>query len=154
MKATHAVRDANRHRSHDLIKDINSIKRASARFKARSDRFAIYDVLRELYRIYFDWKHQKAAKQRAHLLGKDFAITERKGASPIRVLVEAALPDAHLKQKSRWVRALQYVYSANASPLRFRKFVRAKGGLASCARLAASTNRKRARPGGDWNDDD
>lgn len=55
----------------------------------------------------------------------------------IRVLVEATLPSAGLKQKSRWVRALEYVHSENVSPSHFRKFVRHCGGLAGCAALAS-----------------
>ena len=77
--------------------------------------------------------------------------------SPIRVLIEATLPDAGLKQKSRWVRALEYIYSEDVPPSRFRKFVRANGGLVGCARLAAQEHSKRRRPQrnrgeGDWDD--
>jgi hypothetical protein len=75
-------------------------------------------------------------------------IARRKGMSPIRVLIEATLPEADLKQKSRWVRALEYVYSENESPSQFRKFIRTRGGVAGCARLAVNANRKRRRPGG------
>jgi hypothetical protein len=72
--------------------------------------------------------------------------------SPIRILIEAALTKAEIKQKSRWVRVLEYASSENIPTEHFRKFIRANGGLAGCARLAAQQNRKRRRPGGDWND--
>jgi hypothetical protein len=70
----------------------------------------------------------------------------------MRVLIEATLPNADPKQKSRWARALEYLASENVPTREFKRFIRANGGLAGCARLATEVNRKRRRPGGDWND--
>lgn len=47
------------------------------------------------------------AKRAARALANQIALVHRKGMSPIRVLVEATLPDADFKQKSRWVRAME-----------------------------------------------
>jgi hypothetical protein len=79
-------------------------------------------------------------------------IVRRKDMSPIRVLIGATLPSADLKQKRRWFRALEYVCSENVSPSQFRKSTRTRGGVAGCARLAVSVDRKRKRPGGHRND--
>ena len=98
------------------------------------------------------WKDRKIARRSARALAEELAIPRRKGTSPIRVLVEATLPNAELKQKSRWVRALEYLASEDVPTREFKRFIRANGGLAGCARLAAEVNRKRRRPGGDWND--
>jgi hypothetical protein len=68
------------------------------------------------------------------LIAQEQSITRRKGTSPIRVLIEATLPEADLRQKSRWVRALEYISSEGIPPREFRKFVHANGGLAGCAR--------------------
>jgi hypothetical protein len=130
---------------------IQSLKKIARRSAPQRGRFKIYDFLRAVYCVYVDWKRLRIAKQSARTLANKANIVRRKGMSPIRILIEAALLDANLKQKSRWVRALEYICSENVSPFQFRKFVRAHGGLAGCAHLAASVSRKRARPGGDWN---
>jgi hypothetical protein len=82
----------------------------------------------------------------SRLLATKAGIARRKGMSPIRVLIEATLPTATVKQKSRWVRALQYLSSERVRPGEFRRFIRANGGIAGCARLAARVDRKRRRP--------
>jgi len=138
--------------SPDLAAAIQPAKEAAARLRRRVGRFEIYDLLEAIYRVYVDWKRHKIAKRSARALADGLNIVRRKSMSPIRVLIEASLPRAHFKQKSRWVRALEYVYSETVSPSKFRKFVRARGGLAGCARQAVSVNRKRRRPEGDWND--
>ena len=112
----------------------------------------IYAYLRIIYSIYREWRHQKNPGQSARRLAKAGHIPLRKGMSPIRILIDATLLGADLKQKSRWVRALEYVYSESVSPSQFRRFIGRSGGVAGCARLAAGTNRKRRHAGGDWND--
>jgi hypothetical protein len=152
-----ASRAAHRSTSPELAATIQPAKEAAGRLRRRVGRFEIYDLLEAIYRVYTDWKRLKTAKRSARTLADEQSIVRRKGMSPIRVLIEATLPKAELKQKSRWVRALEYVHSENVSPSRFRKFVRRHGGLAGCARLAVSANRKRRRPRrdcpeGDWSD--
>jgi hypothetical protein len=122
---------------------------AAARRKQRAGGFEIYDLLEQVYVVYFDWKRHKKAERSALRLADELSIVRRKGMSPIRVPVEATLPSADLKQMSRWVPALVYVYSENVPPSQFRKFVRTRGGIAGCAHLAINVNRKRKRPGGD-----
>jgi len=140
-----------------LAAAIQPAKEVAARLKRRCGRFEIYDLLEAVYRVYLDWKSRKIAKRSARTLANEMNIVRRNGMSPIRILVEATLPSADLKQKSRWVRALEHVYSENVPPSRFYKFVRRHGGLAGCARLAVQTGRKRKRPRrdcveGDWDD--
>jgi hypothetical protein len=105
-----------------------------------------------VYRVHVSWEQRQIARTSARALAADLAITLRRGMSPIRILIEAALPEADFKQKSRWVRALEYASSENVPVKQFRKFIGANGGLAGCARLAAQQNRQRKRPGGDWSD--
>ena len=136
----------------ELPDTIQPAKEAAARLSKRFGRFEIYDFLSAVYRVYAGWKDRKVGRRSARLLARELSITRRKGASPIRILIETSLPGADLRQKSRWVRALEYISAEGSPPREFRKFVHANGGLAGCARLAAQTNRKRRRPGGDWND--
>jgi hypothetical protein len=127
--------------------------RSAAREAGQGEgRFEIYKFLRAVHRVHIGWQQRRIAKTSARALAADLAITLRRGMSPIRILIEAAQPNADFKQKSRWVRALEHASSENVPVKQFRKFVRANGGLARCARLAAQVNRKRRRPGGDWND--
>jgi hypothetical protein len=120
-------------------------------------RFELYDYLKAVYQTYRKWSYRKIAKRSARQLANELSITRRKGTSPIRILIEATLPGADVRQKSRWVRALEYISSEDIPTREFRKFVRGNGGLAGCARLAAQEHRKRRRPRrdygeGDWDD--
>jgi hypothetical protein len=154
MPATSSKRTPTRYRMYaEVAAAVQPAKKAAARLRRRIGRFEIYDLLGAIYRVHVDWKRRKIAKQSARILADRLAIARRKGMSPARVLIEATLPEADFKQKSRWVRALDYLSSENIQPRDFHKFVSANGGLAGCARLAAQTNRKRRRPGGDWGDD-
>src|ERR1700722_11192509 len=92
---------------------IQPAKEAAARLKQRGGRFEVYSFLTSIYRVYMDWKRRKTAKRSAHALADELNIVRRKGTNPIRILIEATLPGANLKQKSRWVRALEYAYSEN-----------------------------------------
>jgi hypothetical protein len=143
---------AKRRISTDLAAAMRSPREAAAKLNRLVSPFAIYGFLEAVYGVYFNWKRRKIAKRSARALADQLAIARRKGMSPIRVLIEATYPHADLKQKSRWVRALQYLYAEDVAPLRFRKFVGVHGGLAGCARLAVNVSGKRRRPGGDWND--
>lgn len=145
-------RAPNRHMPPDLAASIQPARLAAARLKQPVGRFDLYDLLEAIYRVYVDWKKRKVAKRSTRLLIDELAIERRKGMTPIRVLIEATIPRANFKQKSRWVRAIEYIYSEDVSPPKFSKFIRSRGGVAGCARLAVGVNRKRRRPGGDWND--
>lgn len=136
----------------ELAAAIRPAGEAGARLKRRVGRFGIYDLLKAVYQVYLSWKHVHAAKRSAHALADELNIVRRKGMSPMRVLIEAAMPAADFKQKSRWVRALQYIYSENVPLSQFRKFIQAHGGIAGCARMAVHVSRKRRRSGGDWRD--
>jgi hypothetical protein len=139
------------------IAAIQPAKKAVVMLKQQIGRFAVYGFLKAIYRVYVDWKLRKSANRSAHTLAEKLDIVRRRGMSPIRILIEAAWPDADLKKKSRWVRALEYIYSENVSPSEFGKFVRTRGGVAACARLAVQVKRRRRRPRrdsieGDWDD--
>jgi hypothetical protein len=149
---TNPSRAPRRSTSPELAAGIQPAKEAAATLNRRVGRFAVYGFLKAVYRVYIDWKRGKTAKRSARLLASKLAIVRRKGMSPIRVLIEATLPDADFKQKSRWVRALEYASSENVSPKHFQQFIRRHGGLSGCASLAAERCRKRRRPGGDWGD--
>src|SRR5712671_5740118 len=122
----HSRRAPNRPMPPDLAASIQPARKAAARLKQTVGRFDLYDLLEAIYRVYVDWKKRKVAKRSTRLLTDELAIERRKGMTAIRVLIEATIPRAHFKQKSRWVRALEYICSEDVSPSRFGKFIRSR----------------------------
>lgn len=143
--------------SPELAAAIRPATEAAARMRQRAGRFEIYNVMEAVYCVCIDWKQRKIAKRSARALAAQLGIVRRKGITTVRILIEAVLPDADHKQKSRWVRALEYIYSQHVPATKFRQFARRHDGLAGCARLAVQVKRKRRRslrdfPEGDWGD--
>jgi hypothetical protein len=93
---------ATRRESIELADTIRSAKEAAARLNKRVGRFEIYSFLKSIYRVYMRWKDRRVARRSARLMAQDLSITRRKGASPMRVTIEATFPRADLRQKSRW----------------------------------------------------
>lgn len=153
MRATSSKRTPSALRmSAELATAIQPAEETAVKLKRRAGRFAIYDLLQAVYRVHVDWKRRKVAKRSVRVFARERGVVQRKGMSPIRVLIEATLPNADSKQKSRWVRALEYLHSDDVPPSKFREFLGSRGGVAGCARLAVSIRRKRRRAHGDWND--
>jgi hypothetical protein len=122
------------------------------RMKSNQRQFEIYSYLSLIYRTYRSWKRRKIARKTARLIAHQLDIPWRKNVSPIRILIEATLPSADPKQKSRWVRALQYA-SLKAAPAKsLKEFFRARHGIAGCARLAAKRKPRQDRTRNDWAD--
>ncbi len=143
--------------SPELAAAIRPATEAASRLRLCGGRFEIYNVMDAVYCVYVDWKRRKTTKQSARALADQLGIVRRKGMTSIRVLIEAVLPDADQKQKSRWVRALEYIYSQDVPATKLQQFARRHDGLAGCARLAVEVKRKRRRslrdyPEGDWSD--
>jgi hypothetical protein len=55
-------------------------------------------------------------------MAQELSIIRRKGTSAIRVLIEATLPGADLRQKSRWMRALECLASEDVPAREFKDF--------------------------------
>jgi hypothetical protein len=117
-------------------------------------RFAVYDFLSAVYRTHRSWKRREIARRMARVLARQMNIPWRKDVSPIRVLIEATLPDADPKKKSRWVRALQYASMRGVSANDLREFFGNHRGIAGCARLAAKRQPKQIRARDDWAEED
>jgi hypothetical protein len=120
--------------------------------KSDRGRFEIYEYLSTIYRTYQSWKRRKIARKTARLMARELGIAWRKDISPIRILIEATLPSAEPKQKSRWVRALQYASLKSAPAKSLRDFFRAHHGIAGCARMAAKRKPRQNRTRNDWAD--
>jgi hypothetical protein len=134
--------------------EVRLLRSKAVTFNRIKTRAALHDFLEAAYEVYLNWKKRRRSKRTARKLAQKKGIKWRKGMSPIRVLIEVALPKADFRQKSRWVRALEYIYSEEIRTDELRKFLRRNGGFAGCAALSASTDRKRRRfrEEGDWSD--
>jgi hypothetical protein len=135
-----------------MRKLIEPVTTSAHKLESRTGRFEIYVYLSAVYRIYRGWKRRKIAHRTARLMAHRLDIPRRKGVSPIRILIEATFPSADSRQKSRWVRALQYASSEDASPHELRSFFRSSQGVAGCAHLAAKHQPKQNRRRNAWVD--
>lgn len=115
-------------------------------------RFGVYEYLTCVYATYRKWKHHRVARRTARAIALRMNIPWRKGVSPIRILIEATNPSAAPKQKSRWVRALQFASSEDQPTKGLTRFFRARRGIAGCARLAAKHQPKKDRRKSSWDD--
>lgn len=76
---------------------IQPAKEAAAKLRRRVGRFEVYNLLPAVYRVYVNWKRRKAVKRSARALANELGIAQRKSMRPIRVLIEATLPEADFK---------------------------------------------------------
>jgi hypothetical protein len=77
-------------------------------FASRS-RFAFYDYLAVVFELYVQLRRTKQAKKAATRIAKLFQLRNQKRNHPIRVII-GATSTVDLKTKSRWSRALKYVW--------------------------------------------
>lgn len=129
----------------NILATIQILKELTLTTSSPRSRFEIYRYLKLVYRVYVGWKNDGIAKRAARAPARERSIKLRRGRNSLRILIEATVPKANHKQKSRWVRALEYIYSESVPTKEFRKFVRRNGGLAGCARLAVSESPKWGR---------
>src|SRR3954452_18199064 len=122
---------------------IRAVFDAAQSAQRRERRFSFYDYLAAVYGAYRTWKRLGVSRRTARRLGRHFQVRSRDHGSPIRILIEATLPEAGPKQHSRWVRALQFA-SVNDIPSKgLLDFFRSNGGVAGCASLAAERRKRR-----------
>src|SRR5436190_24000146 len=101
--------------SPEIWRSIETATIAARNLKGRVGRFEVYEYLSAVYRQYRKWKRRQVSRQTARRIARHFEIPWRKGLSPLRVLIEASMPGADPKQKSRWTRALEYASSKGTS---------------------------------------
>lgn len=68
-------------------------------------------------------------------------ISMRKGAHPMRILIDASSGPEDPRQKSRWVQALQYVYGWKQPADKVEWCFKSNGGIYGCARKFAALNK-------------
>jgi hypothetical protein len=86
----------------------------------------------------------------AKKVARHLGLPWRKGTSPIRTIIEATFPTEALKQKSRWVRALEFAAEEKTAAKELKELFRSKGGVSGCAGNAARFDPKRRTNRDDW----
>jgi hypothetical protein len=86
----------------------------------------------------------------AKKVARHLGLPWRRGTSPFRIIIEATFPTEELKQKSRWVRALEFAVEEKTSANDLEDLFRSKGGVSGCASNAARFDPKRRTNRDDW----
>ena len=134
----------------ETIQALKEARQAASHRSAAGGRFAAYDYLEVIYSIYVAWKLARSATRNARALAAALDIPMRQGVSVIRIVIEATWPSAETKQKSRWTRALECAHAEMTAPRSLISFIKAHGGVAGCARLAAVDDPKKRTDRDDW----
>jgi len=113
-------------------------------------RFRFYGYLAAVYRTHKEWKDLGISKRMARHLAEQIKILRRKGASPIRTLIDATFPALDSKQKSRWSRALELAAMTKTTPDDLPKLFKNRSGIAGCARSAPKDEPKKNIDRDDW----
>jgi hypothetical protein len=106
-------------------------------------RFRFYGYLAAVYRTYKEWRDLGISKRMASRLAEQLKIPRKKGASPVRTLIDATFPASDSKRKSRWSRALEFAALVKVAADDLPKFFKNSSGIAGCARAAARRNPKK-----------
>ena len=134
----------------ETVRKLQIISNAVPRKAGAHGRFKAYGYLAAVYSIYAVWSKNGIASRKARIIARACNIPTRKGVSALRIIIDVTWPDAERKQKSRWVRALERAHDLGAAPRRLIPFIKANGGIAGCAALAAQDDPKKRTDRNDW----
>jgi hypothetical protein len=123
---------------------------AAAEMRASRSRYAAYRLLGIVYRMYWDWLTKETNPKRLKPLASIFGQNQRKGRHCFRMLLELADSSTEAKLLSRWTRALEYALDQDTDPNELPHLFGRNGGIAGCARLAATRISRRGRERNDW----
>jgi hypothetical protein len=107
-------------------------------------RFGLYRFLRDIYQVYLDLRSRRKARKATRRIAKIFKLSIRRKSHPIRILIEASAGPEDNRAKSRWTKALLYVWGWRQPAKKLKWCLRQTGGIAGSARKYA-LNRKAAR---------
>lgn len=136
-----------------------AVERLQAAVKAMNasrSRHAANDFLAEVYSVYWEWLYQGEEDRQIAHLNRRLGLHRQTNKQPFKTLIVAANCSLEAKQRSRWVRALEYASLKETRPEHLTHLLERQGGIAGCARLAAKYEPKRATPTehDSWADDD
>jgi hypothetical protein len=130
--------------------ELAAVRKLANKVKRQNGRFEFYNYLTGVYRLNRRWRHSGLDNTTARRVARQLALPWRKDTSAIRIIIEATFPIATSKQKSRWVRALQFAAEENTRSKELKELFRSKGGVAGCAQAAARRDPRRETLRDDW----
>jgi hypothetical protein len=122
-----------------LRKIIDGLRNLERNCFASRSRFAFYDYLAAVFKLYVQLRRRNQAKPWAKRIAKLFGLRKQNGTHPIRVIIDAT-STADLKTRSRWTRALKYAWRERKTWKELGSFLRENGGPAGCADQFAAIN--------------
>jgi hypothetical protein len=130
--------------------ELEVLRRIAKQINRGNGRFGLYEYLVATYRLYRKWRRSGLEKVTAKKVARHLGLSWRKGTSPFRIIIEATFPTENFKQKSRWVRALEFAADEKTPAKDLEELFCLKGGVAGCARKAARSDPKRRTDRDDW----
>ena len=134
----------------ETANELEVLRRLAKQINRGNGRFGFYDYLVATYRLYRKWRRSGLEKVMAKKVARHLGLPWRKDTSPIRTIIEATFPTEPLKQKSRWVRALEFAAEEKTPAKELKELFRSKGGVSGCASNAARFDPKRRTNRDDW----
>jgi hypothetical protein len=116
----------------EIKRDIELLKASVLKaFEARG-RFWFHAALEGSYALYVAWKDVRKSKKNAKTAAALFGVTRNNNAHPLTVIVKIVTPNG--VDTRRWVNGLRFAHSEGVAPEGLIAFLKAKGGIAGCAR--------------------
>jgi hypothetical protein len=128
-----------------IVARIEKVRMAAEKAATRKHRFADFRYLRSVLRAYIDFDDDDVLSHLMEIAPSVLLTPVRADWNCLRVIIEASCIQSDLKMRSRWTRALEYAVAENIKPIDLSRFLRAHGGVAGTADLAAKTMRSRKR---------
>jgi hypothetical protein len=129
---------------------LKELRAAGQELRRTKSRYAPYEFLQHVYRIYCRWRNRGDVGRHKSMLLSLTLQDARAAHHPLRVLIDASNGSLEAKTKSRWTRALEYALGENVKPRRLPLFFRTNGGIAGCARGASKERPKHVMKRNDW----
>jgi hypothetical protein len=129
-----------------LRKTIHELRGLELKCFAARSRFAFYDYLSAVFKLYVRLRRRNQAKPSARRIAELFELCKQGRSHPIRVIIDAT-STTDLKTRSRWSRALRYAWRERRTWKDLGSFLRENGGPAGCADQFAATNTTGRYPG-------
>jgi hypothetical protein len=129
-----------------LKQTISSLRGIEKRCFGSRQRFAFYEYLEAVFKLYERLRRKNKAKSSARRIAELCGIRTRNRTHSIRLIIDAT-SSADKKSKSRWTRALRYAWYGRQWWKTLNELFRSNGGLAGCAKeFAALHKRENSRP--------
>lgn len=144
----------NSSKRHGSAKMIMLLRKSALKYRSHAPpgkrRVGLLRYLARVYGIYLDLRSKRTLQAATREIAELAGIRVRKGAHPIRLLIDASSGPEDPKQKSRWVAALRYLEGWQLPPEKVRWAFNQNGGVYGCARKYAALNKAaRRRPEAD-----